>query len=152
MLRFLVALIALATLSVACAPGLYPPDAGTLPSALFDATNVDRSANGLPPLAWTATLGINAQQYAQHMADTGVFEHQDLYDLFDSPSYDAYTALAENILNTSGTSVTGETMEKAFMASSPHRANILNPFYRYVGVGIAVSPSGRTYVAVEFGG
>lgn len=151
MLRFVIVLIATATLSIACAPGLYPPDSSTTAAALLNATNVDRTANGLPSLVWSAPLGVNAARYANTLADTGNFVHQDLQPLFNDPSYGAFNILGENLLTTSG-SVSGQAMEKAFMASSPHRENILNPRFRYIGIGLTVTPSGRTYVAVEFGG
>ena len=49
-------------------------------------------------------------------------------------------------------SLTPGQMESAWMQSPPHRENILNGTYRAAGVGIAYSPDGRVWVAVDFGG
>ena len=39
-----------------------------------------------------------------------------------------------------------------WMQSSGHRANILNPAYTQIGVGLAVAPDGAYWVTVNFTG
>lgn len=42
---------------------------------LLAAHNAYRSNLGLPPLQWSGRLAANAQSWAEHLAETGEFEH-----------------------------------------------------------------------------
>lgn len=44
--------------------------------ALVDFHNAARAEVGAPPLRWSAQLGARAQQWADHLAATGTFEHR----------------------------------------------------------------------------
>jgi uncharacterized protein YkwD len=46
--------------------------------------------------------------------------------------------------------VTAEALMKTWMASSHHRANILNPKLSHLGVGAARSKSGHWYAVQDF--
>jgi uncharacterized protein YkwD len=81
---------------------------------------------------------------AQHQSLT----HQDLNAVLGGTSF---STVAENILAGPGGMSVGD-MEAAWMASAPHRQNILNGAYTAAGVGIASSSDGQVWVAVEFGG
>jgi len=111
------------------------------------AMNADRATNGLGPLGWNGCLADYAQNWANWMAASGSFTHQNLSPLFGCGG----ATLGENILvGPSGMSAGG--MEAAWMNSAPHRANILNEAFSSAGVGIAISGDGRIWVAVDFGG
>ena len=56
-----------------------------------------------------------------------------------------------NLLDGPG-NMTADQMEAAWMASPPHRANIMNGAFTQVGVGIAFASDGRVWVCVDFGG
>jgi uncharacterized protein YkwD len=115
---------------------------------LITVTNRDRRAAGLAPLCPNSRLGHLAQQWADHLAATSTFVHQDLWSAIDTtPFY----AMAENILRAPGP-ITIDQMEVLWMNSPEHRKNILNPSYVAVGVGIARTAQGVTYAVVEFGG
>jgi uncharacterized protein YkwD len=43
-------------------------------------------------------------------------------------------------------------MENAWMASSPHRANILSRSFNIVGIGVYRGPDGRLWAVQDFGG
>jgi uncharacterized protein YkwD len=59
--------------------------------------------------------------------------------------------VGENILVGPGNMSAG-AMEGAWMNSAGHRANILNGAFTVAGVGAAIGPDGRIWVAVDFGG
>jgi uncharacterized protein YkwD len=121
-------------------------DAGT--NDVVVAMNRDRNASGLAGLCSNAQLNAIAQQWADHLAQTDGFSHQDLWSVVDATPF---RAMAENLLR--GPSViTTDQMEAAWMASPGHREHILDATYLAVGVGIARGADDRVYAVVEFGG
>jgi uncharacterized protein YkwD len=143
----LVLVVALALVAAACAPrggtGSYTGD-------VVAAVNQDRGAAGLPPLASDGQLGAYAQSWAQHIAATQQMVHTDLGALIRLPYMAGWRALGENLFMSTGTPSAG-AVEGAWMASSGHRANILNGGYNRIGVGTARDSSGRLWVVAEFG-
>jgi len=117
-------------------------------SAVIDAMNGDRAANGLGALCGSSQLANYAQGWANWMAQNQSLNHQDLGSVLAGTSFNT---VAENILDGPGGMSTGE-MESAWMQSAPHRQNILNGAYTAAGVGIAYSSDGRVWVCVDFGG
>jgi uncharacterized protein YkwD len=117
-------------------------------SAVIDAMNGDRAANGVGALCGNGQLAGFAQDWANWMAQNGSLTHQDLNRILAATTYNT---IAENILDGAAT-LSPDQMESAWMQSPPHRENILNGTYRAAGVGIAYSPDGRVWVAVDFGG
>jgi len=131
-----------------------PPAPGPAPgcdgsgNAIIDAMNADRAASGLGALCGNGQLAGFAQDWANWMAQNGSLTHQDLNRILAATTFNT---IAENILD-GAASLTPGQMESAWMQSPPHRENILNGTYRAAGVGIAYSPDGRVWVAVDFGG
>ncbi|MCU1462195.1 MAG: hypothetical protein JWO37_2270 [Acidimicrobiales bacterium] len=100
-----------------------------------------RASAGLGALAVNGELTAKAQNWADHMAATGSLSHS-------SPSAGIsanWTRLGENV----GDGPDPDSIHQAFMASSAHRAHILDPGFQYVGVGSAWRGS-TLYVAEEF--
>jgi uncharacterized protein YkwD len=120
-------------------------------AALFNSLNLDRVGNGLPPLTWSPKLANQAGSWAQQMADAAWLHHQDLSALINSPDYAAYSTLGENILTGQG-SMTPQSIEGAWMASPPHRANILSSAFNIVGIGYVRGLDGRIWAVQDFGG
>ncbi len=121
-----------------------PPVIGSAQQVLI---NQDRAQNGLPPLAWSPCLAYVAGQNAQRMAAQGFISHT------NGPTLDLACGLGnyagENVGYTSA-GINDAQLNTMFMNSAPHRANILNPAYHYVGTAWAVAPNGYAYIAVEF--
>jgi uncharacterized protein YkwD len=130
------------------APAPAPGACDGGPSALIDATNRDRGANGLAGLCASATLNGMAQRWANWMAQNNSLTHQDLNALIGGLPF---SAMGENILDGPGT-MAATQMEAAWMASPEHRANILQAAFRVAGVGIAFGADGRVWAVVDFGG
>jgi uncharacterized protein YkwD len=130
-----------------------PPPSGGSPcdgsgSAIIDAMNRDRGANGLGGLCGNGALSGYAQAWANWMAQNQTMVHQDLNSILSGTGF---STIGENLLVGPG-GMPADQMEAAWMASPGHRANILNGAYSAAGVGIAYSSDGRVWVCVDFGG
>ena len=113
--------------------------------------NQDRASNGaLAGLAWSPCLAAIALQNAQRIAAQGYLSHTNgpTLDLACDPNY---TTAGENIAYTSA-GANDAQVNTMFMNSAPHRANILNGAYRFVGTAWVVTSNGYGYIAVEFAG
>jgi uncharacterized protein YkwD len=113
--------------------------------------NQDRAGNGgLSALAWSPCLANIALQNAQRIAGQGYLSHT------NGPTLDlgcdaSYMTAGENIAYISS-GINDAQANTMFMNSAPHRANILNGPYRFVGTAWVVAPNGYAYIAVEFAG
>lgn len=56
-------------------PGTPPVPSGGMVQEILDAHNRYRAEVGVPPLQWSDSLAASAQQWADHLAATGAFEH-----------------------------------------------------------------------------
>ncbi|MEJ4113509.1 CAP domain-containing protein [Corynebacterium kroppenstedtii] len=99
-------------------------------------TNAVRAKNHVAPLKVKANDN-GAQRWAEHMANTGKFYHD---------SHGVQTQFfAENIYQ----GPVSQAVD-AWEHSSGHFQNMVNPKYRYLGVGIAKGRNGQTYVVQRF--
>gem|GEM_PF-516334 len=116
----------------------------------FDLLNIDRANNGLKALKFNTKLTALGEKYAQDMINRKFFSHynpegQSPFDRMNEAGI-KYSYAGENLaINTNVA-----TAEKAFMNSSGHRANILNPNYTEVGIGVRYDTKGSVYVVQEF--
>lgn len=117
-----------------------------LHQSLLDAVNQYRAEHGLNPLIYSQTLEAEAETYVRDMSARNFFSHVDPDG--HNPGDRALTAgfchkyVGEN-LAAGQRSV--EAVMAAWEASPGHNANLLDPDYVYVGVGIFVDGSGRPY-------
>ena len=127
-----------------------PPDAVT--SAVFNRVNSDRAGAGLPALAWNGQLYCLAADWSAQMAASGNLHHRDLNAAINSPEYRSYRTLGENILR-GPASISGDSMEDAWMNSPAHRDNIMSSSFSSIGIATARSPDGQSvYATQNFGG
>ena len=149
-------LAVVASLAWAAAPARADcVDADTLPDAqnaaqLGAATlcllNEQRAQHGLPALRSQPELAQAAQDYSADMVAWQFFAHvtpggRSLLDRIDASGYlrpAGLWALGENIAWASGTVSTPRQVVAAWMASPPHRANVLERAFRDIGVGVAL--------------
>jgi hypothetical protein len=98
---------------------------------LASATNSARIAAGLPALTINAQLTAVAQGWANHLAAVNTLSHNGQL----RTQVTDWSVLGENV------GVAGDipTVQAAFMASAPHKANILNTSYTQMGVASATS-------------
>lgn len=106
-------------------------------------TNQERAKAGLPPLRENELLAQAALTHARAMAEGDFFAHENLVagtglaDRVLTAGY-RWMTVAENIF--AGTEVP-ETALAGWLNSPGHRANILNPRVREIGVGYAFDPA-----------
>lgn len=123
---------------------------------VVELVNQERNKQDLPPLKWNIDLGYAARYHARDMSEDGYFNH-DSYDggqMICSWStrigkfYSGWSSLAENI---AAGYTTPENVISGWMNSSGHRANILSPSNREIGVGYWSGGSYRYYWVQDFG-
>lgn len=113
--------------------------------------NIERSKNGLGQLTGDWQLSRVARYKSTDMRDKNYFSHY-------SPTYGdpfkmmhdfgiSFYAAGENIAMGQQTPA---AVMNAWMNSPGHRANILNPQYNEIGVGVAKTSSGVIYWTQEF--
>src|SRR5262249_33273772 len=114
-------------------------------------TNQERQNAGLKPLVEDAKLTRAAQDYAALMASLQQVGHDVGGHSFAQRVTDAGilgpSGAAENVNNYSPTA---EDSVRYWMSSEGHRANILNPNFTQIGVGVAYSSTGVPYYAQMF--
>ena len=107
--------------------------------------NRERAANGAGPLRLNEDLDKAAQEHSESMAAGGYFEHtapggDGFLQRLQAAGYLTSTHLlynvGENIAWGSLQDATPASVVAAWMASPGHRANMLNPEFRDIGIGI----------------
>ena len=151
--KLLASALVVATLTAGCFASAgssreVPLPASGLSREVYELVNADRAAHGLPPLAWHSKLGGLAQGWSEHMAATGSFRHSDLNGTIRSAEFAEFRRLGENIL-VGSCGMSAADMERAWMNSPGHRANILGAF-NVVGVGVVCS-GGKLWATQSFG-
>jgi hypothetical protein len=87
-----------------------PPE--SFEQRLVEAHNKERASLGLPPLSWSDQLADGAHQWADHLRDTGRFQH--------SPNQLGGPRLGENIWGGTHASFSPEEMVGAWIAEKKH--------------------------------
>jgi len=116
-----------------------------LASAVAAATNAQRTAAGLKPLAYRS-CSVPAS-WALHMASAGSLTHNSLTTVLSACG--GTTTAGENIA-AGYTSVAAVTA--GWMGSAGHKANILNPNFKIISVGVAQAANGTYYWVEDFTG
>ena len=151
-----------------CANATVTPTAANLTqvrAAVLCLHNRDRSARGLPKLTEQANLRSAAEEHSVHMVAAQFFSHDapDGTDMVDRVLGTGYAdgrgwALGENIAWGSGGLATAAQIHRSWMHSAGHRAKILQPSFREIGIGIetglpvrlSTAQTGATYTT-DFG-
>ncbi|OGZ95065.1 MAG: hypothetical protein A2676_03310 [Candidatus Sungbacteria bacterium RIFCSPHIGHO2_01_FULL_51_22] len=109
-----------------------------LPGVLVDLTNIDRGSNSQYPLKMNPVLAEVARMKAEDMANKGYFAHTSPEGLspwhwFKKAGY-SFTHAGENL---AVDFVDSTDVERAWMESAGHRANILNQNFSEIGIATA---------------
>ena len=167
--RIFIGVIAAAALVVPAATAA-PHRSGIVLSPLESGVLVDintfRRAHHLTPLKLNARLTAAAEQHTQQMAQDGYFAHTSAdgsafwkrIQSFYASSPWSYWSVGENLL-WSSPDVTPAKALQMWLASPEHRANLMNPRWREIGVAavhVAAAPGvydglDVTIVTTDFG-
>ena len=111
------------------------------PSDIISLTNDERGRQGLPPLQANGQLMLAAQNKGQDMLSRGYWAHvspdgRQPWAFIKDAGY-SYERAGENLAKdfTDSTSVV-----RAWMNSPGHKANIMNVYYREIGVAVVSGP------------
>lgn len=123
--------------SLADSPSVAATEETGAEQQLIDLVNQERRQRGLAELAHEPKLTLAARQHAQRMAEREELSHQ----FSGEPALRQrvaqtdlrFRAVAENV----GYADSVERVHRTLMKSPGHRANILDPDYNSVGVGVA---------------
>jgi uncharacterized protein YkwD len=119
-------------------------------------TNADRTSNGLPSLRPRDDLAAVARERSNDMATRNYFSHEippanNYFEALLETAGITYHLAGENIArNNRPETQTVRQAQTGFMNSPAHRANILEPGYQAVGVGVTARPDGMKYYTVLF--
>jgi uncharacterized protein YkwD len=147
---------------------------------IHDLINKERQKHGLSPLVWNDTLSFIAKRHSQDMANRNYFSHNtpeghDFSYRYGQAGYSCvihgqgniYYTGAENIFQNNlydrvvfvdgvahydwnSEKKIAVTTVQGWMASKGHRQNILTPYWRNEGIGVAIAPDGKVYITQNF--
>ncbi len=126
--------------SVTLAPSeLESQDTKVLEKLLFNAINRERRDSGLDAFKRSKELAEVSRKYSSEMDETGVVAHiSPISGSVLDRTRAARIALAEVSENLARAGTAREAHD-GLMTSPAHRANILNPRYQQVGIGVVLS-------------
>src|SRR3954470_5629967 len=139
----LAALVATAAVAVLASPAASSswPSMQVLDGGVLQQLNLIRTQHGLVPLRLDPALNQSAAQHTQEMGDDGYFQHSSengtafwkrIQQWYGATDY-GYWSVGENLLWSSpGVDAAGAL--KLWMNSPEHRANILAPRWRVIGI------------------
>lgn len=133
-------------------PQLVPKELTQDEALMLQLVNKERLQAGLQPLSVDSRLVELARKKSKDMVDVGYFAHYS--PTYGSP-FDMMRAAGVNY-RTAGENIAGaptvETAHRALMNSPGHRANILNPAFTHIGIGIVDGgPYGKMFTQMFIG-
>ena len=110
---------------------------------VVDLVNQERANVGLSPLTLNAALSTAALRHSQDMSTNNFFSHtgSDGSSFVERIVRAGYTNMVTGGENIAAGYVSPSAVVSAWMNSTGHRANILNPNYRDIGVGYVYEPN-----------
>jgi uncharacterized protein YkwD len=152
--RPLVSLLVAFAVLAALVPAASARSTRAYTSALVQAINGARAANGLPPLRVDNRLSTAARGQSEYLAAKGLLDHT---------GPDGSNVLQRLVRLGFRGNMAGEDLAagmgpaatvQAWLASPMHRMNLLSPQYRMLGVGVATGSLGgmtAPFVTADFG-
>jgi uncharacterized protein YkwD len=125
---------------IAPGPAVVPTGQLSAPSgnevAILRAVNDVRAANGRRPLALGKRLHVAARAHSVDMARRGYFDHGPFVQRLRRFGVRSRT-LGENIAYATEPGFSPAVVLQLWLASPPHRAVLLDPGFRRIGIGVA---------------
>lgn len=129
---------------------------------ILELSNKERQAAGLPALKWSDTGRTIGRAKSKEMYDNDYFAHDSPYTGSIKEQFSTFgglilgqnvSTIGENIAYAKGykeSELTAKYWVTQWMNSPGHKANILNPNYTHLGVGVYFGEDGRAYASQEF--
>ncbi len=118
------------------------------PGGVIGAANAQRSSAGLAPLQGHGGLAACAQAVANQIAASRSLTHSNLACPLGVGG--GVTRVGE-ILFSGTANFSDAFIVQYWMGSPTHRVHLMDPGYRFAGVGVAVGSDGSIWVAMHFG-
>ena len=154
-------------------------DIAQLENKIHALINKERAKRGLSALLKEEGLHKVARKYSQDMVKRNFFSHNDpdgrfFYDRFKAEGFECSIRTggttcmgAENIaqanlfsssfykdgktfFNWNTEDKIAESVVRQWMSSKGHKANILTPYFKRQGIGVALSDDGKAYITEDF--
>jgi uncharacterized protein YkwD len=123
-------------------------------TGFLQAVNETRAANGLRPLRLDFRLRGAAREHSVEMLRRNTFAHGDFVGRMLAFHIGGFTG--ENLAWGSGSYGSPRAIVNAWLHSPEHRANLLRPRFRRIGIGLArgtfLGYGGATVVTADFSG
>lgn len=132
------------------ADGADAPAEQRMARALFDRVDLERDNRGLRPVAGNDALAGIAREWSAEMAGTGRLQHQDVRSLLRREELSGFAGVGENIF-TASAAVPAGVAHAGWMRSDSRRADLLDPGWDRLGVGVFCAADGSVWAAQEFG-
>lgn len=113
----------------------------------LELTNDDRTANDVRSLHFARRISRYATHHSRRMAERGELFHSTSAQLRDALQGTGWTIAGENV----GVGRSLRRIERMFMNSSAHRANVLRAAFDHAAIGV-VQQGSRYWVTVIFYG
>ncbi len=101
-----------------------------------------RAGEGLPALIVNSGFKSYARDWAKNMGDTDTLAHSEFTVLFDP-----WTYLGENV----GYGPSVSSIFNALVASPDHYANMVDPGFTHIGIGVWITDEGKMWTTHVFG-
>jgi hypothetical protein len=111
-------------------------------SQVVSLTNSARASHGLAPLQTSSTLTSIARSWSAHIAAARSLVHNGSL----GSEVHGWSMIGENL----AMAFSAQQAQSLWMASSGHRANILQPRFNRIGVGVTRSSDGALWITVDF--
>jgi hypothetical protein len=126
--------------------GVFGGANASSPDELLRSVNVTRGEAGVPPLREDAALDAIALDHSADMSEAGrIFHNLHVGDEADAARI-RWTTIGENV----GSGANVDQIERALVASPHHYANLVDPLFTRIGLGVISGPDGRVYVTQVF--
>jgi uncharacterized protein YkwD len=139
---------ALSSVAGASAAGSSMTRETSLEKLVLHEINAVRASHGVPPLAPSTALSRAANGHSRSMATLGYFSHESKngtpfwkrVEQFYSGGTPTWS-VGENLAMFGGITPNARSIVDTWMASPPHRANLLRPAFRDAGIAIVHHPT-----------
>lgn len=148
-------LICAASAALFTANTAYAATLSAREGALVERINAVRAAHQLRPLDVDHALVRAARDHSRTMLSRGIFAHGDFAGRLRAHGV-RFPFLAENLAWGTGSYASARSIVRSWLASPGHRANLLHPRFRKIGIGAPIGTfsgyRGAAVVTADFAG